>query len=91
MVSETGPQKPGRIVVKTLWIIVGVIGGILIFALCQDVFAGYPQYGTDIMTYIGLTIVMAIAAYAWLIDHRRLDAGEFDARRPDAGRPDADD
>jgi hypothetical protein len=84
MVSETRPPKAGRIAVKTLWIIAGTIGGILILALCQDTFAGYPQYGTDIMTYIGLTIVMAIAAYAWIIDHRRLDAGEFDARRPDA-------
>jgi hypothetical protein len=84
MVSESRPLKPGRIMVKTLWIIAGTIGAALIFFFCQDGFAGYPQYGTDIITYIGLTIVMAIAAYAWLIDHRRLDAGEFDAGRPDA-------
>jgi hypothetical protein len=84
VVGEPRPQNPGRTVVKALWIIAGIIGGILIFALCQDVFAGYPQYGTDIMTYIGLTIVMAVAAFAWIIDHRRLDAGEFGADRPDA-------
>jgi hypothetical protein len=84
MVSEPRPQNPGGIVVKTLWIIAGTIGGLLILFLCQDVFAGYPEYGTDIMTYVGLTIVMAVAAYAWIIDHRRLDAGEFDADRPDA-------
>ena len=63
----------------------------MIVFFCQDVFAGYPQYGTDIITYIGLTIIMAIAAYAWIIDHRRLDAGEFDAGQPDAGRPGAND
>jgi hypothetical protein len=84
MVSESGPLTPSRIVVKALWIIAGIIGGTLIFFFCQDGFAGYPQYGTDIITYIGLTIVMAVAAWAWIIDHRRLDAGEFDADQPNA-------
>jgi hypothetical protein len=63
---------------KTLWTIGGIIGGILVFFSCQDVFAGYPRYGTDIIDYVSLTIFMAVAAAAWIIDHRRLDAGEFD-------------
>jgi hypothetical protein len=81
---HSAPRTPRRILAKTLWTIVGIIGAILIFFFCQDVFAGYPQYGTDIITYVGLTIFMAIAAFAWVIDHRRLDAGEFGAREPDA-------
>ena len=50
-----------------------------------------PTEEADIMTYVGLTIIMGVAAYAWIIDHRRLDAGEFDAGEFDADRPDADD
>jgi hypothetical protein len=71
-------RSPRRVLVKTLWTIGGIILGILIFFSCQDVFAGYPQYGTDILDYVSLTIFIAVACVAWIIDHRRLDAGEFD-------------
>jgi hypothetical protein len=79
VVSQSQSQRlPRRILVKTLWTIGATILGILIFFSCQDVFAGYPQYGTDILDYVSLTIFMAVACVAWIIDHRRLDAGEFD-------------
>src|SRR5260370_35705955 len=60
MISEQRPLPAARrILVKTLLIIAGTIGAILLYFLCERVFAGYPQYGTDILTYIGLTLVMA--------------------------------
>jgi hypothetical protein len=80
MISEPRPLRAARrIIVKTLQIIAGIIGATFLYFLCERVFAGYPQYGTDILTYIGLTLVMATGGAAWIIDQRRLDAGEPEA------------
>ena len=80
MISEPRPLPAARrILVKTLLIIAGTIGALLLYFLCERVFAGYPQYGTDILTYIGLTLVMATGGAAWIIDQRRLDADELEA------------
>ncbi len=80
MITEHQPLPAARrVLVRTLWIIGGTIVAGVIFFFCQDVFSGYPKYGTDILTYVGVGIFMAIGAFAWIIDHRRLDAEEPDA------------
>ena len=86
MVSQHRPPGGGRrIVVTTLRVIGGVIAGLFLFFFCERMFAGYPQYGTDIITYAGLALIMATGGYAWVTDHRRLDAGgEPAARETDA-------
>ena len=79
MTSKPRPLRAARrILVKTLLIIAGTIGAILLYFLCERVFAGYPQYGTDILTYIGLTLVMVTGGAARIIDQRRLDTDEPD-------------
>jgi hypothetical protein len=81
------PLTPGRIVIRVLLIIAGIIVGLFLFFLCSDMFAGYPQYGTQYLTWIGVALVMAAGAIAWIIDHRRLDAADLPAPE---GRPDDD-
>lgn len=79
MISEPRPLRAARrTLVKTVLIIAGTIGAILLYFLCERVFAGYPQYGTDILTYIGLTLVMATGGAAWIVDQRRINADEPD-------------
>jgi hypothetical protein len=79
MISEPRPPRTARrILVKTLRIIAGIVGGIVLYFFCERMFAGYHQYGTQYITYVGLAIVMGIGGYAWIIDHRRLDAEESD-------------
>jgi hypothetical protein len=39
-------------------------------------FAGYPQYGTDVLTYIGLTLIIVTGGAGWVIDQRRLKSDE---------------
>jgi hypothetical protein len=82
------PLTAGRIVSRVLLTITGIIGGVLCFFVCQDVFAGYPQYGTDILTWAGLALIMAGGGVVWIIDHRRIDAdGPLETvSRPDDGR-----
>ena len=70
------PLTAGRMLIRVVTTIAGIIGGLFCFFLCQDVFAGYPLYGTGILTWIGLVLIMAVGGVAWIIDHRRLDADD---------------
>src|SRR5260370_32381405 len=73
MISEPRPLRAARrILVRTLLIIAGIIGATVLYFLCERVFAGYPQYGTDILTYIGLTLVMATGGAPGVIAPPRL-------------------
>jgi len=38
------------------------------------IFAGYPQYHTDVLSLIGLLLVTVTGGVAWIIDQRRIDA-----------------
>jgi hypothetical protein len=83
MTSEPGPvasrvRTARRVLAKTLRVIGGIVGGTILYFFCERMFAGYHQYGTQYITYAGLVIVMAVGGYAWIIDHRRLDAEEPD-------------
>jgi hypothetical protein len=62
-----------RFVTRTLWTVLGVVVALFLYFVCQGVFAGYPQYGTDVLTYIGLTLIVLTAGIAWIVDYRRID------------------
>ena len=70
------PLTVGRILVRFLLTIAGIIFALFCFFLCSDMFAGYPRYGTEYLTWIGLCLLMATGGGVWIIDHRRLDAGD---------------
>jgi hypothetical protein len=79
MITERQAARPrsiGRILIRVLLTIAGIIGGVLCYFFCERMFAGYPQYGTDILTYIGMAVVVGVAGVTWIIDHRRLDAND---------------
>ena len=82
------PRRPltaGRILVRIAAGITFIIVGLFLVFFCSDMFAGYPQYGTQYITWIGVALLMAAGGVIWIIDHRRLDAGDS----PDSGgRPD---
>lgn len=63
-----------RFVSRSLLVLLGVIGGLFCFFVCQDVFAGYPQYGTNVLTILGVAVIALIGGVAWIIDQGRLDA-----------------
>jgi hypothetical protein len=70
------PLTAGRIAVRVLLTIAGIIGGLFCYFVCQGMFAGYPQYGTGVLSVIGLLLIMATGGAAWIIDHRRIDADD---------------
>jgi len=63
-----------RFVTRALLVVLGVIGGGFLFFVCEDMFAGYPQYHTDVLSHIALVLIALTGGVAWIIDHRRIDA-----------------
>ena len=65
-----------RFLIRLVLTVAAIIAGLLCYFICQGMFAGYPKYHTDILSDIGLLLIMAIGGTAWIIDHRRIDADE---------------
>ena len=71
--DRTGGARVRRFVARALWTVVGLVVALLLYFVCQGVFAGYPQYGTDVLTYIAVALIVLTAGAAWIIDERRID------------------
>jgi hypothetical protein len=54
--------------------VVGVVGGLFCYFVCQGMFAGYPRYHTDVLSIIGMILIAGTGGVAWIIDERRSDA-----------------
>jgi hypothetical protein len=79
MTTETSTARRltvGRVLIRSLLTTAAVIGGLFCYFVCQGMFAGYPKYGTGILSDLGLLLIMAISGAAWIIDHRRIDADD---------------
>jgi hypothetical protein len=63
-----------RFLFRTLVIIASVIGGLFCLFVCQNTFAGYPRYHTDVLSVIGMILIALTGGVAWIIDERRVDA-----------------
>ncbi|MCX5256848.1 hypothetical protein OOK27_22395 [Streptomyces canus] len=66
-------RRAGRFLLRALLVVLGTAGGLFCYFVCQGMFSGYPKYHTDLLSTIGLLIVMAVGALAWILDHRRID------------------
>jgi hypothetical protein len=79
MTTEAGTVRErtvGRVLIRSLLTTAAAIGGLFCYFVCQGMFAGYPQYGTGTLSVVGLVLIMAAGGAAWIIDHRRIDAGD---------------
>jgi hypothetical protein len=63
-----------RVFTRALLSVVGVIGGLFCYFVCQGMFAGYPRYHTDVLSIIGMILIAGTGGVAWIIDERRSDA-----------------
>jgi hypothetical protein len=71
----TRTRAVGRFLTRALLTIVGVAVGTFLYFVCVGVFAGYPQYHTELLSDIGMILIAAMGGIAWIIDARRGDAG----------------
>jgi hypothetical protein len=68
------PQTVARVLTRVALTVVGVIGGLLCVFVCQDVFAGYPQYHTAQLSILGMILISLTGGVVWIMDERRIDA-----------------
>jgi hypothetical protein len=69
-------RRPLRLLTRALLTVAGVIGGLLCLFICQNVFAGYPQYHAAVLSIIVMVLIALIGGVAWIIDERRIDADD---------------
>jgi hypothetical protein len=60
-----------RTAIRVLLTIVGAAGGLFCYFVCQGMFSGYPQYDTNLLSYIGLGLIIMTGGVAWYVDERR--------------------
>jgi hypothetical protein len=68
-------RRARRLLTRALLTVVGVIGGLFCFFVAENMFAGYPRYHTEVLTIIGLILIVLAGGVAWIIDERRIDDG----------------
>lgn len=65
-----------RIVRRLLLGVLFVAATLGLYFVCQGMFAGYPQYHTDVLSMAGMALIAAIGGIAWIIDERCSDPNE---------------
>jgi hypothetical protein len=68
--------RPLRLFTRTLLTVASVIGGLFCLFLSGNMFAGYPQYHTAVLSIIGMILIALTGGVAWVIDERRSDADD---------------
>jgi uncharacterized membrane protein YdcZ (DUF606 family) len=48
-----------------------VVLGIVIYAICIDVFGGYPRFHTEALSWIVVSALSVGAAIVWILSERR--------------------
>ncbi|MDQ1583560.1 MAG: hypothetical protein QOF36_1614 [Microbacteriaceae bacterium] len=77
--KQLAGRKPAGWLRKWLQGIGFTILGTLAYCIGDDMFSGYPQYGTNIINGIAIVLLVIGAAGVWIIDERRHRHDEDDA------------
>lgn len=62
---------PVRIVLRLLAAVGWTALGLFAFAVCEGIFAGYPQFHTPLLTTVGTIAIALIGGITWIVDERR--------------------
>ncbi|MDX6260051.1 MAG: hypothetical protein QOH84_1739 [Kribbellaceae bacterium] len=80
MTSESERVSPLRTVRRSLTrvalTLLGVVTGLLLYFICQGVFAGYPKYHSQLLSIVAMILVALGGGVAWIIDQCRIDADD---------------
>jgi uncharacterized membrane protein YphA (DoxX/SURF4 family) len=71
---STTPRSEPRFLIRLIRTAFWTVLFLFLYFMCQGMFSGYPQYDTDLLSNVGLILVVLTGGAAWLIDERRLAA-----------------
>lgn len=70
--SETRQRvRRGSMVVTVFRRIGLVVLGVVLYAVCINMFAGFPQFHTAILTWVAIVAMAVFAGVVWIVDERR--------------------
>jgi uncharacterized membrane protein YdcZ (DUF606 family) len=55
-----------------------MVAGVLVFAVCIDIFGGYPSWHSEALDWIAVLVVMAGAAVVWVRHERTGERHDHD-------------
>jgi uncharacterized membrane protein YdcZ (DUF606 family) len=58
-----------RWLANVVWTVVGV----LLYAVCIDVFGGYPRFHTEVLEWAGVVVLVLLGIAAWVWHQRHGD------------------
>jgi uncharacterized membrane protein YdcZ (DUF606 family) len=58
-----------RWVANAAWILAGIV----LYAVCIDVFGGYPRFATEFWSWVALAAIVAAGVVVWVRHERRGD------------------
>ena len=65
-----------RWLVRAVLTVLGVIGGLFCYFVCQGMFSGYPKYHTEQLGIAGMILIALTGGIAWIIDEHRMHDDE---------------
>ncbi|WP_405863706.1 hypothetical protein [Streptomyces sp. NBC_00005] len=67
----TSLPMPVRVVLRLLAAVGWTVLSLFTFAVCEGIFAGYPQFHTPLLTTLGMIAIALIGGITWIVDERR--------------------
>jgi hypothetical protein len=68
-------EKPKRGPLRSTLRVFGVIGltllALVLYWICDDLFSGYPQYHTKLLSWIVMIAICVGGGITWIVDERR--------------------
>ncbi|RZT07555.1 hypothetical protein EV649_7969 [Kribbella sp. VKM Ac-2569] len=61
-----------RRLVRAVLTVVGAIGGLFCYFVCQGMFSGYSKYHSRLLSIMGLALIVLTGGVAWLVDEHRM-------------------
>ncbi|MCU1586020.1 MAG: hypothetical protein JWM49_2576 [Microbacteriaceae bacterium] len=71
MTTKTPGNRALRAIGGTIKVIALTILALVIYFICDDLFGGYPQFHSTLITWILLLGFMAFGLVMWIVDERR--------------------
>ncbi|MCU1582208.1 MAG: hypothetical protein QOD27_739 [Microbacteriaceae bacterium] len=69
--TEKRKRGPLRSTLRVIAVIGLTILAIVLYFICDNMFSGYPQYHTELLSWIAMILISLGGGIIWIVDERR--------------------